>query len=274
MKRSNSFLERSVKALSRVLEHELAAERHVLRGGLPQRLDPRAKLAGFAFLLFATLSIERIPVLAGILFCLAGCVLLSGVPLWLVSKIWLGVLFFTGTAALPALFLTPGEVIGALPALHLGMSQQGINTALRLLLRAEAAGTLTALLVFTTPRDRLLKALRGFRVPVLVVTILGMTHRQMLLFLQIATDFFRARRCRLVGRLTTGQKRAMVAGTSGVLLGKSLWHGEQVFAAMQARGFRGEPRLLERFQMQRRDWMAVALAIVFSVLAFWLGMKP
>ena len=52
------------------------------------------------------------------------------------------------------------------------------------------------------------------------------------------------RQSRVVGRLKGHEQRRMMVNTGGVLLSKTLDMGNQVFLAMQARGFRGEVRLL------------------------------
>jgi energy-coupling factor transporter transmembrane protein EcfT len=49
-----------------------------------------------------------------------------------------------------------------------------------------------------------------------------------------------------------------------VLLSKTLEMGDQVFLAMQARGFRGEVRLLDEFRMTTWDYAAM---VGFAVAA-------
>jgi energy-coupling factor transporter transmembrane protein EcfT len=61
-----------------------------------------------------------------------------------------------------------------------------------------------------------------------------------------------------------------MVNTGGVLLSKTLEMGNQVFLAMQARGFRGEVRLLVDFHLRAWDYLAMsgfAVAVVATVLA-------
>ena len=271
-KRSTSFIERTVGSLRDVLEHTAIAETHAETGGLLQCLDPRVKLVGLLSLVLAVVSVGRIGAMLGILAVAVGLVLFSRIPLRLMTtRVWLGVVVFTGAIALPAVFMTPGEPMGRVPLLHWTATWQGAHSALRLLVRAETAATLAMLLVLTTPCPHVLKAMRVLRVPVVLVIILGMTHRYILLLLRTASEFFEARRCRLVGEIDARTRRQLVAASTGVLFGRSLQLSEEVFDAMQARGCRGGVYTLDDFQMKPLDWGALVAFVGMAFLAFLAG---
>ena len=107
---------------------------------------------------------------------------------------------------------------------------------------------------------------------VVLVVILGMTQRYILLLLQTAMDYFEARRTRLTGKLNPAQRLHMISATSGVLLAKSLQMSEEVYGAMQARGYRGNPCTLDEFRMARRDWLALLIFWALSVSSLWIGL--
>jgi cobalt/nickel transport system permease protein len=52
---------------------------------------------------------------------------------------------------------------------------------------------------------------------------------------------------------------------------KSLALSNEVFLAMQARGFRGEVYVLDDFAMARGDWFALAAAAAVTAVAIWAG---
>ena len=269
---SRHFIERTVGRLAGAIEHAAFSETHSESGGLLQSLDPRVKLIVLPGLICVAVSVARVPVVLGILAAATGLALLSRVSLRvLVTRVWLGVLLFTGTIAFPAVFMTPGAPLGRLPVVHWVATCQGAHSALRLLTRAETAATLAILLVLTTPWTHLLKAMRVFRVPVVLVVILGMSHRYIFLLLHTARDFFEARRCRMVGVPDARARRQLVAAGTGVLFGRSLQLSEDVYAAMQARGFCGEVHTLDDFKMKPRDWGALAAFAGLAALALWSG---
>jgi cobalt/nickel transport system permease protein len=136
--------------------------------------------------------------------------------------------------------------------------------------RVETTVTLSSLLVLTTPWMHLLKALRTLRVPVEVILLLAMTHRYAVLLAESANQMFESRQSRMVGRLSGAEQRRMMAATGGVLLSKTLETASEVHWAMQARGFRGEVRLLDEFRLRGRDYCALAgfaVAVAAAMLA-------
>ncbi len=200
----------------------------------------------------------------GIVLAVASRLSLRG----LAKRVWLVAFAFSFMIAAPAVFLTPGVAIWR----HglLAITAQGVRTALLLLARVETAVTLSALLVLTTPWMHLLKALRTLRVPVEVIVLLAMTHRYVILLAETANQMFESRQSRMVGRLSGAQQRRMMVNSGGVLLSKTMEMGDQVSVAMQARGFRGEVRLLHEFRMRGWDYAAMcgfAVAAGVAVVA-------
>jgi len=189
----------------------------------------------------------------------------------LMSSVSLAAVGFSLALAAPAVFLTPGRPVAVVPLLGWTVTAQGVTSAGYLVLRAAAASTFGFLLVLTTRWPHVLKALRAFRVPVVFVAVLAMTYRYVLLLLESAHDMFVARRSRTVGRLTAAERRRVVTQSAGVLLGKSLNLSNEVFLAMQARGFRGEVHVLDDFVMARADWLALGMSAAVAAAAVWAG---
>jgi len=146
-----------------------------------------------------------------------------------------------------------------------------VHTAVLLVLRVEAAVTLSTLLVLTTPWMWLLKALRTLRVPVEVIALLAMTHRYVVLLAETANQMFESRQSRMVGKLKGHEQRHVMINTGGVLLSKTMALGDEVYMAMLARGFRGEVRLLTEFRMKARDWLAVIVLLAVAAAAVVAG---
>ncbi len=183
----------------------------------------------------------------------------------------MAVLAFTGLIALPAVFLVPGQTLFRIPLLQWSVTSQGLTSAAFLVMRAETAATLSFLLVLCTPWNHLLRALRFFRIPTVLIVILQMTYRYIFLLLRTAQDMFESRQMRLVGYLPPSEQRRLAAGTVGVLLDKTLQLSTDVHSAMQARGFRGDVRLLDDLQMTLRDWLQLSAFAAVACIAMWLG---
>jgi cobalt/nickel transport system permease protein len=266
----SGFVERTLAGLLAASDYAASAEQLAAMRGALQPVDPRVKVAGLFALVLAAAAARNLPAV--------GCLFAAALSMALVSRIairrlaawvWTPVLLFTGAIALPALFVTPGRPLAAWGAL--AITAQGLDIASLLVARAETTATLAALLVLTTPWPWVLKALRVFRCPVLVVTILGMTYRYIFVILETALDMFESRKSRTVGDLAPAERRRLAAASAGVLLSKSLQLSADVHLAMQARGFRGEVYLLDDFRARRADWLWCAGFAFAAAAALWWG---
>jgi cobalt/nickel transport system permease protein len=265
-------VERTLASLVDAIEHSLAAEDFARTDGLLQILDPRVKLVGILAWIVAAVTSRSLWVILGLF---GGAVILavsSRVPLPTIGKrVWIPVLIFTGSISLPALFITPGRLLGRVPLLGWPITAQGMRAAAYLVGRAETAAMLAVLLALSTPWNHVLKSLRIFMAPAVIVVILGMTYRYIILLLQTARDMFESRESRIVGGLKGRERRHIAAASVAVLLSKSFETSEEVYAAMQARGFRGDVQTLDNFQARWYDGFAMAVLLAMAGAAFWLG---
>jgi cobalt ECF transporter T component CbiQ len=265
--RSN-ILASTLKTLSRALSNALISEETARRSGVMQSLDPRVRMLGTLLLVIAVVLAHKIAVLlalfaGAIILALASAVTLRTLAL----RVWLVVLAFTGVIALPALFLTPGEPLSAVSSL----TRQGVHTATMLVARVEAAVTFTTVLVLTTPWTQILKALRSLGIPKEVVMMLTMAYRYIFLLAEMATQMFESRESRRVGALHGSEQRRLVAQTAGVLMSKSLDLSQEVFLAMQSRGYRGDVITITEPRLSPTDYLAMFAFAGVAALAIWLG---
>ena len=267
-----NFIERTLANLTKDLEYALMAEELAKTEGLLQKLDPRVKVIG-ALILICTIALShQITIILLVFLFTLILALLSRVPLLILARrVWLSVFLFTGSLALPTIFLTPGLVACKLPLLGWAITWPGLKGAAFLLTRVEAITTISMVLVLCTLWTRILKALAVLGVPVIFIVILGITYRYIFLLLQTALDMFEARQSRLIGQLQGAEKRRLAAASVGVLLSKTLHLSNEVYLAMQSRGFRGEVQMLDDFAMQSRDWVALIVVISLAIAIFWFS---
>lgn len=274
---ARGFLEKTLDDLSGALSHTLFAEDLARQPGFLQQLDPRAKLLGALALLLAVSLSHSLPVIVAIYLLTLPAAAASRVPMgFYLKRVWVFMPFFTGIIALPALFsvFTPGPALLTLvdlPPFYLSVTAPGVVTAAFLLLRVGTSVSIGALLVLTTRWATLLKSMRVLRVPQSFVLILGMTYRYIYVLLQAANDMFLARKSRLVGTMSGGEDRRWLTAGMGVLLSRSYNLSDEVYLAMQSRGFRGEVMLIDDFAWHARDWLALALFLAVAATAVALG---
>jgi len=269
--RRTNVLEHSLHGITEALEHSLFAEEISARAGLFQSLDARVKvIATLALLIGVSLS-RSLWVIAGIYLLTLLFAWISSIPAdYLIRRVWLALPFFTGLIVVPALFITPGPALLHLP-LGLVITTTGVNTVLFLLLRVSTSVSLTLLLILTTRWNMVLSALSVFRLPDVLILILGMTYRYIYLLLHIANDMFLSRKSRVVGHLNTSENQRLLAAISATLLGKSLNLSSEVYLAMQSRGFRGSIVTLKPFKMKSKDWLWLFIILGITAFAIFLG---
>lgn len=263
--RRRGFLERTLIDLELILDRSWATDAATSRDGLLQRLDPRVKLGCAAVLVVHAAATTQTGNIVAIIALVLSLAAISRLELQPIFRLWLTVGLLSALLAIPALFLTPGaRRVVAIPASDLAITDTGLAVASKLLLRALASSTTAAVLVLSTRWQAVLKALRRFGVPAVAVVLIGMSYRYIVMFVQAAIELTSARKSRTVGRMPGRERRRLALSTVGVLLQRAFVLGNEVHLAMQARGYRGEVLVLDQFAIARRDWIAIAVLLLFE----------
>ncbi len=264
------MIESTLRGFTKALSKAFASEQTAAKRGLMQSLDPRARIISIVLLVVAVTLCRKLEALAAFFVVAIFIALVSRVGFGiLVKRVWLIVFGFTGFIALPAIFITPGNVIANIG--QLTITEQGLRSAALLILRVETAVTLTTALVLSTHWVQILRGLRALWVPAEAVTMLAMTHRYIFLLIETASQMFESRQSRIIGALSGSEQRRMATRTAGVLLGKSADLSYDVYLAMQSRGFTGDIRLLDSPRMKSPDFLAIVASIIVAVSAVWFG---
>lgn len=270
--RSDTFLARNIAGLSGALESVIAADDLSRKPGFLQGLDPRAKCASFLLLLVTAGLLHNLTLLGAVFAIVLVMVFFSRLSLSFFLKRVLLFVPFTAVIAIPALFITPGT-----PLWHIGphayITQQGLLTAAYLCVRVTVSISLGVLLILTTRWPDLLSALRWFRLPALIVSIVGMTYRYIFLFLHTANNMFLARRSRTIARFSGGANRRWVAQAITTTLTKSQHLSEEVYLAMLSRGYAGEVVTLDDLRARPRDFFCMTIAIIIVFILLWVNYR-
>ena len=267
-----TFLELTIERLTTLSEESIFAEQGAAQRGLLQRLDPRVKLAGLGALVLTAIAVRQLSISAALFAVTLLLPLSSGISFKrLIIRVLIPVLAFTGVIAVPALFLTRGPVLWTIPNIQLPLTEAGLHSAAFLIVRALTSATLVSSLLLTTPWNRLLRALRFFRVPRSLIVIIEMAYRYIWILLRSAKDLFESRRARSLGPLTLDNGQQVVSSAAGTLLDKSLGLSGEVFLAMQARGFRGEVVLLNDAPLAISSWAQLGAIVALAASIMYAG---
>ncbi len=169
-------------------------------------------------------------------------------------------------AAATLLFTTPGDPVAHV--LGLTITHEGIIRFAAVVLKSWLAVQAALLLSMTTHPTDLLWALSSLRVPGVLVQILSFMIRYLDTLQSEVERLMRARASRsatIPGQRSGGSVfwRANVAGhMAGSLFLRSLERSERVYAAMLARGYTGEMRVLAAPPLTRRALVQGAIPVI------------
>ncbi|MCS7177842.1 MAG: cobalt ECF transporter T component CbiQ [Anaerolineae bacterium] len=242
------------------------------------RLDPRVKLVlTVLFILTAALTPDRAWLIFGLLEGLIlAAILTSRVGLALVQKRSALALPFL-LAALTVVFARPGDAgdgwVLFLPGTPWAVSEAGIGRFLSIAARSYLSVQAAVLLAATTQFPDLLWGMQALKVPRLLVAVGGFLYRYLFVLADEARRMMQAREARSVvsGDERAGRSvawRARVTGAmAGTLFLRAYERSERVWAAMVARGYDGEVRVLLSPVLRPSDWRAgVGLGLLLALI--------
>jgi cobalt/nickel transport system permease protein len=284
--RGTGFLDKTLHAVARIAEQSLFSEAYARKRGLLQSLDVRIKLISFLGIMIL-ISFLHTPVSLWLVYGASiALAVFSRVPLGFFQKrIWLFVPLFTAATALPATLnvITPGEPVLVLFTLNsshswgpyripaeIAITHQGLWGAVIFVSRVAASVSYAVLFTLTTRWGDAFAGLRSLFVPRVFVMTLSMTERYIFVFLRLIQDMYRARKSRTIRPLSTAVDRNWTASRIGVTFKKSMEMSNDIYKAMLSRGFHGEFRTVNRFQVAAVDllWLTTVVALG-ALLILW-----
>lgn len=177
---------------------------------------------------------------------------------------------FVFIVLLATLFQPGGKVVwswGFLQITSVGLTVLG-SVTFKLFLSLLILNTL----VLTTSISALLQALAILKMPPLLVAIMASMYRYISVLIAEFTTMRRAAMARNL-MATQSNTRLAIGNIIGSLFIRTYERGERVYQAMLARGYRGLPPIEKRFNLKKRDMLALiltAIGIVVGQGVYWL----
>ena len=281
-----AYLDRGIAGISAMIQTCFFNRTFPAREGWLQKIDARIKVALLALLIIIiSIKTRLIPELVISAFLII-LVILSRLD---VIRFYTHVLKYTCLFGLvvtsPALFniITPGEML--FPVIELGRSRQwwlyqipqqigitsqGLQAVSMLNLRILNSMTMASLIIQTTPFGDMMKALRVFRIPDTLLLIITLSHKYIFILAKTIDDMFLARKSRLAGSVRDSEARTWIAGRMGHLFRKSRMKYEEIFRAMEARGFCDEVRLPAFDRLNNLSRLSGCLFLLVGLFLLWV----
>jgi cobalt/nickel transport system permease protein len=248
---------------------------------LVHQLDPRIKLA-LAVLFILSVALAPAGAWAALVLFFAtvqAAVVLAGIsPVRILRRSGIALPF--ALAALPLLFTTPGVPWFSLPIgpWIVSPTTEGLSRFLSIACKSWISVQAALLLSAATPFPDLLLAMRAFRIPKLLVSVIGLMWRYLFVLADEAIRLMRARDARSgagPGRGTGGSvlwRARVTGGMAGSLFIRGFDRADRVYAAMLARGYDGETRALPAPPLYPAQYGILAAGIGWLGLLILLGL--
>jgi cobalt/nickel transport system permease protein len=173
-------------------------------------------------------------------------------------------------AAVSLVFTVPGTALASLTLRRwtMTLTTEGAVAFASILVKAWLSVLSATILVATTPFTHLVNAMRAFRIPDVLVSIVSFMYRYMYVIADEALRLHRAREARSAapgskaGRSLAWRARVL-GGMIGSLFLRSYERSERVYAAMLSRGFDGTVRTTTVTSLRTGDLVAVVVFVIY-----------
>lgn len=161
--------------------------------------------------------------------------------------------------------LFTAEIISALILLPAFVFYKDYYSCISILLKICVSVTLIKILSVETRCNTVTASLKRFKVPDILILILDITLKYIAILGDISLDMLNALKLRSVGKYKNNYKS--LSGITGTIFIKSKEMSEEMYQAMECRGFSGEYKV-PKVKLKKSIAVLYYIFIVFAVLLF------
>lgn len=207
----------------------------------------------FTFLLLIMLSVSQSPsfVIVVIVYLLAALSLMEAKTIVKILKVSLVMTLFTFVILLPAAF--------------------GGNTYSGIMITSKVFATITAvnILSHSTRWSSITNALKRFFVPDIFILVMDITIKYIVMLGDFVLNMLYALKLRSVGR--NKSKYTSISGIAGTMFIESKEMAEDMYNAMECRGFTGEYHVYSHFKFAVIDFAYILMNITIFLIFLYFG---
>lgn len=150
-----------------------------------------------------------------------------------------------------------------LPSLFLGYGNNALMISLKILVSVASVNVLA----FTTQWNDLTGSLKLLRVPDMFIFVLDITIKYILVLGEFSLNMVYALKLRSVGR--SSNKSTSLSGIVGTMFIVSKEMSEEMYGAMECRGFTGTYKVYKNFKFKLSDYICIICNIIFILAYFY-----
>lgn len=201
----------------------------------------------------------------------------GGIPLSFYLRLMQLPMAFLGIGILTILinvFPDPRGVLVAIPLSSgwLGISSASLMLAANLFLKALGATACLYALSLTTPMVALLSAFGRLGLPALIAELMGLVYRFIFVLMETAASIMTAQHARL-GYTAPGVAYRSFGTMLTMLLVRALKRSDDLYIALESRGYQGELAVLEEPYQKSPKLLAATLLVNCILAALWYATR-
>lgn len=215
-------------------------------------VNPALKLlTAFAIVMFVSLSHSSYYVLSAGVFVLLILSILDSRDIAYVIKMSLAAAFFTGIVLIPS-FIMGNRHNSIMIIMKVIVSVAAVNIASCTMKWSEAAG-----------------ALKLFFVPDIFIFVFEITMKYIIIFGEFSLNMLYALKLKSVGK--NKKKTASLSGIMGTMFIKSKETADEMYSAMECRGFTGEYKRPVNIKLGAADMICIIIDVALIGAYFYIG---
>lgn len=149
------------------------------------------------------------------------------------------------------------------------MMMGNINNSLLIVIKVLSSITTVNILACTTKWNDLVIALKIFLVPDIIIFVIDITIKYIMILGEFSLNMMYSLKIRSVGK--SKNKNASISGIIGTMFIKSKEMAEDMYGAMECRGFTGEYKLYQKFNFRIMDFLCIITDVVIIYTYLKLG---
>lgn len=281
------FIDLTIKSVAIIIKTVYTQADTASRKGLLQQTDTRIKALFLFFFIFVINLDRQIVSQLFITFFLLILIFLSRIPLsYVYRKVFMLSFFFGFLVIAPAALniVTKGELIVTLlqfKSAHsfwiyhvppvIGITKEGCLVVARFYVKVANSLTLTLLIIYTTSFYDLIKSLRIFRVHSMFLLVLTLTYKYIFILSQITEEIYFAMKSRWVKKTTDTRADKIIAGRISHIFRKSWIRYEEIYLAMEARGFTGRVKIIYTRKIKVHDLLFIVIFVSIGLICCFIS---
>ena len=282
------FIDKTLRHVLSFIEDSMFNEGLSMKNGVLQKIEPRLKIITLLLFIVA-LSLQKsiggIAVFVLLSFALVVASRIS--PAFFLKKL-LPAAMITLCLSLPVVLnlIVPGKPllvlfrfgreinIGPLIVPHeIEITEQGLKSAMTLLLRVAASVSFVFLMIMTTRPNTFMRSVASF-VPSPLNSVVSMSYRYIFLLVRKTEQFIMGLKSRQIAPVTSGGGQRWAASRIGLLFSISMELSSELAMSMESRGYRTESSRVQGpgfkvSHLSMGDIMWLVFTVFFCGIMVW-----